>query len=90
MDKTKHDQKTQRLLSREVASMERLHHPNVIRLYEVIETLAKLYIVMEYAGGGELYTKVSTEGRLNEPLARRIYAQLVSAIDHVVSGLIMY
>lgn len=85
MDKTKLDQKTQRLLSREVSSMERLHHPNIIRLYEVIETLAKLYIVLEYAGGGELYNKVTTEGKLDEALAKRLYAQLVSAIDHVVS-----
>ena len=66
LDKTKLDQKTQRLLSREISSMERLHHPNVIRLYDVVETLAKLHIIMEYAGGGELFTKISNEGRLRE------------------------
>jgi serine/threonine protein kinase len=43
IDKTKLDQKTQRLLSREITSMERLHHPNIIRLYEVVETLAKMH-----------------------------------------------
>lgn len=36
LDKTKLDQKTQRLLSREISSMEQLHHPNIIRLYEVL------------------------------------------------------
>lgn len=35
LDKTKLDQKTQRLLSREITSMERIKHPNIIRLYEV-------------------------------------------------------
>uniref|UniRef100_A0A3Q0QZ02 non-specific serine/threonine protein kinase n=1 Tax=Amphilophus citrinellus TaxID=61819 RepID=A0A3Q0QZ02_AMPCI len=66
LDKTKLDQKTQRLLSREISSMEKLHHPNIIRLYEVVETLSRLHLVMEYAGGGELYTKITTEGKLSD------------------------
>ncbi|KAK7476067.1 hypothetical protein BaRGS_00032694, partial [Batillaria attramentaria] len=79
LDKTKLDQKTQRLLSREISSMERLHHPNIIRLYEVVETLAKLHIIMEYAGGGELFTKISNEGKLPESEAKTVFAQIVAA-----------
>lgn len=85
LDKTKLDQKTQRLLSREISSMEKLHHPNIIRLYEVIETLSKLHIVMEYAPGGELFARISNEGKLHERTARRIYAQVASAVEHMVS-----
>ncbi|XP_041357351.1 serine/threonine-protein kinase NIM1-like [Gigantopelta aegis] len=83
LDKTKLDQKTQRLLSREISSMEQLHHPNIIRLYEVVETLAKLHIVMEYASGGELFTKISNEGRLPEAEAKPLFAQVVSAVQHM-------
>lgn len=84
LDKTKLDQKTQRLLSREISSMERLHHPNIIRLYEVVETLAKLHIVMEYAGGGELFTKISNEGKFPESEAKHIFAQSVAGVQHMV------
>ncbi|XP_069798575.1 serine/threonine-protein kinase NIM1-like [Narcine bancroftii] len=83
LDKTKLDQKTQRLLSREIASMERLHHPNIIRLYEVIETLSKLHLVMEYAGGGELYTRITNEGRLPEVAGKATFAQILSAVKHM-------
>lgn len=90
LDKTKLDQKTQRLLSREISSMEKLHHPNIIRLYEVVETLAKLHIVMEYAGGGELFTKISNEGKFPEPEARNIFGQVIAAVEHMHSHNIIH
>lgn len=83
IDKTKLDQKTQRLLSREISSMERLHHPNIIRLYEVVETLAKMHIVMEYAGGGELFNKISNDGKMAESEAKSIMAQVVAGVSHM-------
>ncbi|KAM6943861.1 serine/threonine-protein kinase NIM1 [Lycodopsis pacificus] len=83
LDKTKLDQKTQRLLSREISSMEKLHHPNIIRLYEVVETLTRLHLVLEYAGGGELYTKISTEGKLSDTNSKIVFAQILSAVKHM-------
>ncbi|XP_041108748.1 serine/threonine-protein kinase NIM1-like [Polyodon spathula] len=90
LDKTKLDQKTQRLLSREISSMEMLHHPNVIRLYEVVETLSKLHLVMEYAGGGELFTKISTEGRLSDTDSRIVFSQILSAVKHMHDNSIIH
>ncbi|KAM9464880.1 serine/threonine-protein kinase NIM1-like [Salvelinus alpinus] len=90
LDKTKLDQKTQRLLSREISSMERLQHPNIIRLYEVVETLSRLHLVMEYAGGGELYTKISTEGKLSDIDSKIVFSQILSAVKHMHDNSIIH
>ncbi|KAH7521114.1 hypothetical protein JRO89_XSUnG0110700 [Xanthoceras sorbifolium] len=66
---------------REVAAMRRLqHHPNVLKIQEVMATKSKIYLVMEYASGGELFAKVLRRGRLTESAARRYFQQLVSAL----------
>ncbi|XP_039259012.2 serine/threonine-protein kinase NIM1-like [Styela clava] len=83
LDKTKMDRKTKRLLSREISSMEKLHHPNIIRLYEVMHTKSKLFLVMEYAGGGELFSRLSSQGKMAESDAKIIFSQILSAVEHM-------
>ncbi|KAK8709662.1 hypothetical protein V6N13_060675 [Hibiscus sabdariffa] len=65
----------------EVSAMRRLqHHPNILKIHEVMATKTKIYLVMEFASGGELFTKVLRRGRLTETTARRYFTQLVSAL----------
>lgn len=61
--------------------MRRLRHPHIVRLHEVLATKTKVYYVMEFAKGGELFTKVS-KGRFSEDLSRRYFQQLISAVDY--------
>ena len=42
-------------LRREVRVMKMLDHPNIVKLYEVIETDSTMYMVMEYASGGSYF-----------------------------------
>ncbi|XP_034255730.1 serine/threonine-protein kinase NIM1-like isoform X2 [Thrips palmi] len=83
LDKAKLDQKTRRMVTREVANMERVHHPNIIRLYEVVETYSKLHLVLEFAAGGELYHKISTLGRMEEAQAKVVFGQIASAVHYL-------
>ena len=85
LDKFKMQLKVKKLLSKEVPCMENLHHPNIIRFYEVIETLSKIFIVMEYACNGELHRKVCCEGKLEESVSKIYFAQIISAVQHMVS-----
>ncbi|KAI3707531.1 hypothetical protein L6452_26146 [Arctium lappa] len=68
-------------LVREVAAMRRLNHPNILKLHEVLATKTKIYLVMELAAGGELFTQLSRRGRMKEPTARRFFQQIVSTLN---------
>lgn len=83
LDKSKLDDKTKRLLSQEIAAMEKISHPVIIRIFEVLETLSHVYIVSEYATSGELFHKIVTDGKFPEPSAKNYYAQIVSAVSHL-------
>ncbi|KAL4291845.1 hypothetical protein GQ457_14G009160 [Hibiscus cannabinus] len=66
-------------IKREISILRRVRHPNIVQLFEVMATKAKIYFVMEYVRGGELFNKVA-KGRLKEDVARKYFQQLISAV----------
>lgn len=69
-------------LEREILNHRSLCHPNVIGFREVFLTEQFLAIVMEFAAGGELYLRVVSRGRFEEPEARYFFQQLVCGLEH--------
>ncbi|KAI5434909.1 CBL-interacting serine/threonine-protein kinase 10, variant 2 [Lathyrus oleraceus] len=67
-------------IKREISIMKLVKHPNIIQLFEVMATKSKIYFVLEYARGGELFKKVA-KGKLKEDTAHKYFKQLVSAVD---------
>ncbi|KAF2303028.1 hypothetical protein P3X46_020187 [Hevea brasiliensis] len=67
-------------IKREISILRRVRHPNIVQLFEVMATKAKIYFVMEYVRGGELFNKVA-KGRLKEEVARKYFQQLISAVS---------
>ncbi|KAG9129433.1 hypothetical protein Leryth_018484 [Lithospermum erythrorhizon] len=68
-------------IKREISTMKIIRHPNVIRMYEVMASKTKIYIVIEFVTGGELFNKIATKGRLKEDEARKYFQQLINAVD---------
>ncbi|EPS70454.1 hypothetical protein M569_04293, partial [Genlisea aurea] len=68
-------------IKREISTMKLIRHPNVIRMFEVMASKTKIYIVMEFVTGGELFDKIVSRGKLKEDEARKYFQQLINAVD---------
>ncbi|XP_041669048.1 MAP/microtubule affinity-regulating kinase 3a isoform X10 [Cheilinus undulatus] len=82
IDKTQLNPNSLQKLFREVRIMKILNHPNIVKLFEVIETERTLYLVMEYASGGEVFDYLVAHGRMKEKEARAKFRQIVSAVQY--------
>ncbi|KAK0148329.1 Maternal embryonic leucine zipper kinase [Merluccius polli] len=69
----------------EIEAMKNLSHQHVCRLYHVIETTSKIFIVLEYCPGGELFDYIIAKDRLSEEETRVFFRQIVSALAYVHS-----
>ncbi|XP_065013764.1 CBL-interacting protein kinase 32 isoform X2 [Musa acuminata AAA Group] len=69
-------------IKREIATMKLIKHPNVVRIYEVMGSKTKIFIVLEFVTGGELFDKIANHGRMREDEARRYFQQLINAVDY--------
>jgi len=70
-------------VSREIKILKMIRHPNIIQLYEIIETPKQLYLIMEYASGGELFDYIVENTRLPEKEACKFFQQIISGIEYL-------
>ncbi|KAF8402510.1 hypothetical protein HHK36_010595 [Tetracentron sinense] len=68
-------------IKREISIMRLLRNPHIVKLFEVLATKTKIYFVMEFVKGGELFAMVA-KGRFCEDLSRRYFQQLISAVRY--------
>ena len=67
---------------RETFILTTLKHAHIIKLYEVMDTADSIMLVMEYAGGGELFSYVSAQRRLPEPESCRLFSQIIAGVEY--------
>ncbi|XP_077985646.1 serine/threonine-protein kinase SIK2-like isoform X2 [Glandiceps talaboti] len=82
IDKSQLDETNLKKVYREVQIMKLLNHPNIVKLYQVMETKSMLYLVTEYASSGEMFDYLANHGRMNEKEARKKFWQILSAVEY--------
>ncbi|CAM6071811.1 unnamed protein product [Sphagnum tenellum] len=69
-------------IKREISTMKLVKHPNIVQILEVLASKTKIYLVLEYVSGGELFSKILNQGRLREDQSRKYFQQLIDAVDY--------
>nr|WP_079065085.1 serine/threonine-protein kinase [Streptomyces olivochromogenes] len=75
---------------REARATARIDHPNVVRIYDVVDQGERLWIVMELVAGRSLEQLVVEDGPLDPPAAARIGLELVAALRQVHAGGVLH
>mmetsp|Transcript_183330 Transcript_183330/g.581372 ORF Transcript_183330/g.581372 Transcript_183330/m.581372 type:complete len:466 (+) Transcript_183330:103-1500(+) len=70
-------------VAREVHILKLIRHPHIVQLFEIIETRGQLYLIMEYASGGELFDHIVSKGRVPEPEACRFFHQIIAGVEKI-------
>ena len=82
IDKTKLDDVSRDHLYKEVNCLKLVQHPHIVRLYEVIDTVTKLYLILELGDGGDLYDVILKKGPLREDDAKACFRQILKAVEY--------
>lgn len=70
--------------------LEDVRHPFIVKLFYAFQDHSKLYLILEYAEGGELWSHLETEKMFSEQVASFYVAELVLALSHLHSQGIIY
>uniref|UniRef100_F6WMB2 Serine/threonine-protein kinase Chk2 n=1 Tax=Ciona intestinalis TaxID=7719 RepID=F6WMB2_CIOIN len=68
---------------KEADILRKLSHPCIIGVHDVVDLPQNLYIVLEFAKGGELFKRLEKGGKLPEKIAKLYFFQMLSAVKYL-------
>lgn len=77
-------------LKKEVSILMVVDHPNIVNLKEVLASKTKIYLVLEYVSGGELWDVIKEKEKIGEDEARKYFRQIIRALGHCKSKTIAH
>ena len=63
----------------------KFHHLNVISVFQIIEDLSNIYIIMEYCQNGELFDYIISHQKLSEEECSLFFYQIIKGLEHIHS-----
>jgi tetratricopeptide (TPR) repeat protein len=84
------DENSKKRFKREAAIIDKLRHPNIIRIFEVGASKEKLFLAMEFLEGRTLEDKIKEEGQLRLRESLHIMVQISDAITYIHSKNIIH
>ncbi|KAK7464837.1 Vacuolar protein sorting-associated protein 70 [Stygiomarasmius scandens] len=77
--------KVEKQIRREIEIQQNLRHPNVLRLYGYFHDEKRIFLMLEFAGQGELYRQLSKYGCFSEKRSSRYIDQMADALSYLHS-----
>jgi serine/threonine protein kinase len=74
----------------ETAILSQIEHPFIVNLLKAFQDEKRLFLLLEFVNGGELFSHLRTEGRLPDPEATFIAAEICLAFAYLHSKNIVY
>ena len=84
------EEKQRSKIMHEVGILLRLRHDSVVKLYETFETRRHIMLVMELCAGGDLLNFVRKRKKMDEPLAKVLFKQIIEGIGYIHSKSILH
>ena len=74
----------------EISILKIVRHNNIVKLYEVMETPQKIYLVMEYCDSGDMFDYIVAKQHLSERQACVFFQELIDALSYLHSQNIVH
>lgn len=71
------------MITREIKILKKIRHPNIIQLYQIIETNDDLYLIMEHANSGELFEYIVKHGRVDNENAALFFKMILDGVEYL-------
>ncbi|POS83454.1 threonine protein kinase [Erysiphe pulchra] len=82
--------KVEKQVRREIEIQSNLRHPNILQLYGHFHDSKRVFLILEYAGKGELYKHLRKENRFPEWKAAQYIAQMAAALKYLHKKHVMH